>query len=690
MQITDSGSDSIEDPAPQDSESSGAGDHVRIRVLLVGDGAAMPKIQQRLANGVADGRYDVNSVETLAEGFGAIVAAEYDVYVVDHYVGVRTGFDLLARINEEGMKAPIVFVAGASDHGTGVTAVGAGAACYIVEDAIETDLLGTCLVQAMEQQTTLSQLNSAGVSIEGAPPTKAQILSHIAERLRNPAAEILDAARDSLMYALPAHTVESLASIEDQANGLLTLANDLVDLSMLEAGHLEFAAAEFSLRGLVSNVKRLLDPATVGRAVEIVDEVSDDVPDVLVGDPGRLRRIIARFIESVMERSSSERILLSIVVAERNTTTVTLRFAVDAATEDPPSPVEVEPIATPEERILLGLPVVLETLSRMGGRVSVRNDDQQAASIHFTIRLQMGTGLADTPSRDAESPQVDRPILIISDAVTDRRSMVKTLSEAGLDYVVATSVDEWIETREASIDNPEMPALALIDSTKDAFAEVDRFTERTPSLIPIVVIAASGRRGDAAKCRHHGVSGYLAKPIDPTDLVDVVKSTMKLASSGDRTTLVTRYWVRDGRPSLRVLVVDDSQTNRFLMTRMLEERGHSTTVATDGLEAVDMVERADFDVVLMDVMMPGMDGLEATRIICERRADPEDRPLIVGVSAFTDETSVERGRAAGMITFLSKPIRPDDLFAAVEQKLSTGPETEPQPESESEAEVAAS
>jgi protein-histidine pros-kinase len=260
--------------------------------------------------------------------------------------------------------------------------------------------------------------------------------------------------------------------------------------------------------------------------------------------------------------------------------------------------------------------------------------------------------------------------------------MVKTLSEAGMAHVVATSVDEWIETRTASIDNPEMPALALIDSTKDSFAEADRFTQRTPSLIPIVVVANSGRRGDAARCRHHGVSGYLAKPIEPGDLVDVVTSTMKLANSGDRTTLVTRYWVRDGRPSLSVLVVDDSQTNRFLMTRMLEERGHSTTIATDGLEAVEMVERADFDVVLMDVMMPGMDGLEATRIICERRADPSRRPLIVGVSAFTDETSQERGRAAGMAAFLAKPIRPDDLYAAVEEQVPDGTEAGPEPEAE--------
>jgi CheY-like chemotaxis protein len=118
------------------------------------------------------------------------------------------------------------------------------------------------------------------------------------------------------------------------------------------------------------------------------------------------------------------------------------------------------------------------------------------------------------------------------------------------------------------------------------------------------------------------------------------------------------------------------------MTRMLEERGHSTTAATDGLEAVEMVERTEFDVVLMDVMMPGMDGLEATRIICERRTDPTDRPLIVGVSAFTDDTSQERGRAAGMVTFLSKPIRPDDLYAAVEQGMpgTSGADAEPEAE----------
>ena len=243
------------------------------------------------------------------------------------------------------------------------------------------------------------------------------------------------------------------------------------------------------------------------------------------------------------------------------------------------------------------------------------------------------------------------------------------LGDAEIHYVLDTSVDDWLATRQATNDKPELTTLVVIDSTKDPFAEADRLPQQNSEHIPIVIVASSGRRGDAARCRRHGVSGYLSKPMDQSDLIDVINSTVTQSQSGDRWTLVTRFWIRDGRPSLSVLVVDDSQTNRFLMTRMLEERGHSTTSASDGFEALEMLERASFDVVLMDIMMPGMDGLEATRIICERRATPTDGPIVIGVSAFTDDTSRDRGRDAGMATFLAKPIRPDDLYAAVEQHV---------------------
>jgi CheY-like chemotaxis protein len=242
---------------------------------------------------------------------------------------------------------------------------------------------------------------------------------------------------------------------------------------------------------------------------------------------------------------------------------------------------------------------------------------------------------------------------------------VETLGEAGLPYLVVPSVEAWMAATDVD-DESALPALAVIDSAVDSFAVHDRFKDVAPS-VPVIVVVASGTRGDAARCRERGVRGYLAKPTDPGDLVDVIRSTMGLIAAGDETTLVTRHWLREGRSSLHVLVVDDSTTSRFLLTRMLEQRGHSTTQATDGREAIEAIEHGSFDVVLMDVLMPEMGGLEATRRIRDMHTATDDRPYIVGVSAFADQDNVDRAFEAGMDDFLSKPIRPDDLFAVVER-----------------------
>ena len=154
------------------------------------------------------------------------------------------------------------------------------------------------------------------------------------------------------------------------------------------------------------------------------------------------------------------------------------------------------------------------------------------------------------------------------------------------------------------------------------------------------------------------------------DLIDVVRSSMALTSSGDSATLVTRHWLREGRQSLHVLVVDDSSTNRFLLTRMLEQRGHSTVSAEDGVAAVEASGSESFDVVLMDVMMPVMGGFEATRIIREKHSGAQVRPSIVAVSAFADPANIERAEDAGMDGFLAKPVKPEELFAAIEQRHS--------------------
>lgn len=675
--VTDSVSDQPDratSEPPVESEST----HLRpLRVLIVDDGDAMPGVLQQLADGIQSGRYVVDRAATLADGFGAIVGGEHDVCVVDHHIGARTGFDLLARVTAEGLHVPIVFVTDSGDHGTGVTAVGAGASCYIVKDSIGSEHLDQCLRQAVEERRTLSRLTNAGIAVDGGTPTKTQIFAHIAERLGEPAAAILDTARTTLDRELPAHVAEALVAIEDEVATLLTLAHDLNDLSMLESGRLHFDSAPFSLRGLVSSVKRIAGPSSTSRGVEIIDDVSAEVPDSVIGDPGRLRLVVVRFVDNVIERGASDRVLLKVDVEERASETVTLRFEIEAtgpgstASETPAvggdvAGVDDDPLAL-HNHGLLGIPVALETVSRMGGHVTVEDETDQPARIQFTIRLGISEDEEQPrPAADSQSP-LERPILIIAEALDDRRSIVKTLSESSLPYVVASSADEWIATRQFNGDKAIEPALAVIASTQDSFTACDRFRELAAS-VPVIAIAPFGQRGDAARCREHGVRGYLAKPMDPGDLVDVVKATRALTESGDTSTFVTRHWLRDGRRSLHVLVVDDSPTSLFLMTRMLEQRGHSTTSACDGSEAIEAFQRDTFDIVLMDIMMPGIDGLEATRLIRSMDAGSTQRPQIIGVSAFADEENQTRGHDAGMDAMLEKPLRPDDLFALIEQQ----------------------
>lgn len=659
--------------SPDGRESNDAGP---LRVLIVDDGGTMPGVLQQLTDGIENGRYVVERATTLADAFGAIVGNEHDVCVVDHHIGTRTGFDLLSRITDEGLHVPIVFVAEPGDHGAGVTAVGAGASCYIVEDSIGSEHLDQCLRQAVEERRTLSRLTDAGVIVDGGTPTKAQIFSHIAERLSDPAAVILDTARSTLGPGLPAHAAQSLAAIEDQVATILTLAHDLNDLSMLESGRLQLDAAPFSLRSLVSSVKRITSSTSESSGVKVVDDIPSEVPDSLVGDPGRLRLILVRFVDNVAHRSSSDRIRVTIEAAERAAETVTLRFevaATDPTPDDTPStagdgfPGIRGDLSDMGSHGILGVPVALETVSRMGGHITVTSESGQPESIQFTIRFEIGD--EETTSRppiDSEN-QVEDPVLIIADALDDRRSIVMTLGEAEIPYVVHSSVEEWAASCQTN--GEKTPALAVITSDDDSFGACDRF-HQLASDVPAIVIASTGRRGDAARCREHGARGYLAQPLESSDLVDSIRATMALVRSGDTSTLVTRHWLRDGRRSLHVLVVDDSPTSRFLMTRMLDQRGHSTESVCDGNEAVQAFERDAFDVVLMDIMMPGIDGFEATRLIRAKDAGSLERPVIVGVSAFTDQANMDRGHDAGMDAMLEKPIRPDDLFSLIERQAT--------------------
>jgi len=672
MLSNDSGPVYEDRPAPDSSHRS---DLYPMRVLVIYDGEEMPGILRHLSDGIEDGKYVVTRASTIADGFGEMVTEVHDAYIVGHHVGAKTGFELLDRVNAEGLRLPIVFVAAEGDHAAGISAVGAGASFYVVEDMTDAMVFDHCLRNAVDQRKALSQLTTAGVSIGGGSPTKAQILSHVAGRMRAPATAMLEAARRSMADDLPEHALESFAHVENKALALLTLADDLADLCSLESGRLEFDTATFDLRGLVANVEKMLAASTDTPGVTLETEVASEVPESLIGDPGRLRLAVLRFVENVIDRSSNDHVLMSIDVADHGSETITLRFQIRTdgcvASDRVANPADsgTESSAeTSSQGGFLGMPVALETVSRMGGRVAISDETDGTCGIEFVVRLQLGeTEPTQRPTTDDPSTN-EQSILIIADALEDRRSIVKSLAESGFSYVATASVKQWIDTNRLGQQSDALPALAVIASTEDSFDTCDRLIEVSPTRIPTVVIAKIGQRGDAARCRKRGVKGYLSEPMERNDVADVVRAVLGLVQSGDSSTLVTRHWLREGLPSLRVLVTDDSYTSRFLLTRMLDQRGHSAATASDGSEAVEALEQDTFDVVLMDVMMPVMDGFEATRRIRAMYHGSGNGPIIIGMSAIKNQASKDRGRDAGMDDFLAKPVRPDDLFAIIERQ----------------------
>jgi two-component system sensor histidine kinase/response regulator len=664
----------------QTNASSTSGEDHPMRVLVADDGAFESPILHRLTVSQSRDDYTVDRVSAFGDACEAIEGRMHDVYVVTNVVGARTGFDLLSWVKAHGMRLPIVFASGADNHAAGLTAVSAGASCYVVADSIESGLLEHSLRFAVDQTRALDRLDRAGIVVDTDTSMKSRLLFRIAERLREPSSELLETTSRSLEAALPAPALESFRLIEDNAHTLLGLANDLSDLSQLEAGDLQLNREPFSLRGLISDVQKTISRPGDSRSPETTVQIAPDVPDAVIGDPGRLRFVIGSFLETITARNDTDRILLKIRIDGRNSGAIQLRFEietlgrtvqVDGFTRRSSPGVKSDgngggpPIAG-----ALGMPIVLEVVSRMGGAVEVDGNRDMASAVQFTLRLQVNdVGHEARPNLDEHESSYGT-VLVIADAASARRSLMSSLGDAGIRFEVARSVEDWSETQGRNADAAVVPDLVLIESSRDCFAVCDEFNHASPTPIPVVIVTASGRRGDAARCRDRGVRGYLSRPMDTADLTDVVMSSMALTSAGDSTTLVTKHWLRDGRPSLHVLVADDSATSRFLLTRMLEQRGHSTATATTGDEAIESTENTSFDVIVMDVMMPVMDGLEATRRIREMYIDSDNRPLIVGVSAFTDAVNLGEAEKAGMDGFLAKPIRPEALFAAVEQQRS--------------------
>lgn len=533
----------------------------------------------------------------------------------------------------------------------------------------------------------VGELNLAKARAEEATAAKADFLANMSHEIRTPMTAIIGMADLVAGTKLTSEQREYVTTIGAQANVLLGVINDILDFSKIEARKLALESIPFGLRDTVDDAMRALAIRAQQKGLELACHVRSEVPDRLIGDPGRLKQVLTNLVANAIKFTERGEVLVTVEPASIEYSAVMLQFAVSDTGIGIPKDKRTqifEAFAQADTSTTrrfggtgLGLSIASELVSLLGGAIWLDTEEGRGSTFHFTARFERpreAEAVSPEPAPDLKGVRV----LIVDDNATNRRILSDLVTNWRMKPdAVETGARGLVALRDAQ-QTKHPYALVIVDGqmpTMDGFMFARRVRgDRRLRATPLIMLTSAARPQDAARCRKLKIAAHLTKPVKQSDLLEAMLSTL-----GDR---VARRHVRDaprrrpGARRLHVLVTEDNQVNRQFVTRVLEKRGHTVSTAVNGRQAIDAIERLrprTFDVVLMDVQMPELDGLSATGIIRERERPAGVHVPIVAMTAHAMAGDRDRCLAAGMDSYVAKPLRPQELVDAVEHAAERQP-----------------